>query len=59
MCVFPTSGLDSVISMRSPGAFLWVMISRECDLGPRVAHCHWVVIASTPFQWTELGNTYF
>lgn len=53
--VFPDSDLESVISMRSPGAFLWVMIFRGHSLDSRVAHCHWVVTVSWPFQWTELG----
>lgn len=58
-CVFPTSDLESVISMRSPGAFLWVMIFRGHSLDSRVAHCHWVISASWPFQWTELTKEVF
>lgn len=32
---------------------------RDCGLDNSGAHCSWIIIASRPFQWTELGNCIF
>lgn len=29
---------------------------RNKDLGTRYVQCYWIIIASRPFKWTELGN---
>lgn len=40
--IFPVSGLESAISLRSPGFPYCRMIFRNQDVGSECAHCYWI-----------------
>lgn len=44
-----TSDLESAMSLKSSGSFLWEMVIRKQNLGARYAYCYSDIIASGPF----------
>lgn len=58
--IFPTPGLESVISLRCSGSFIvhWTMVFRNQNLSSWCTYWYCIVMASRPSQWTELGNIF-